>query len=104
MLNITRGGAMTKGKEAVDHPYVYTTVSSQNNDASAIPIEPSLVGAGYYLDSFLSLCEIQPPIFYTSICPEIMLEFEFMPGDVLLTSTDSTMLAAVGADVNNNPT
>jgi hypothetical protein len=101
MLNITRGGAMTKGKEAVNHPYVYTTTSSQNNDIAATPMEPSV--AMYCLDSFLSLCEIQPPIIDTGLMPDVIVEFEFMPGDVLVTSTNNTMLTAVAAGVDNNP-
>ena len=102
MLNITRGGAMTKGKEASNHPYVYTTIHGQSAaDISAVPIEVST--ARYCLDGFLSLTELQPPIIDTGLLPDIIVEFEFMPGDVLITSTNNNLSVAVGAGTANDP-
>ena len=102
MLNIARGGSMTKGKESLNHPYVYTTVHGQTSgDIAGIPLE---VGSTMFcLDSFLSLCEIQPPIIDTGLMPDVIVEFEFMPGDVLVTSTNSSCISAVADGTANAP-
>ena len=102
ILNITRGGAMTKGKESTCHPYVYTTRHGQTNaDLTNVQLE---VSSGLFcLDNFLSLSEIQPPIIDTGLMPDVIVEFEFMPGDVLLTSTNSGLTGVVAANVDNSP-
>ena len=105
ILNVTRGGAMTKGKEALCHPYVYSTFDGMTGtDISAVAHE-GVTGTvtKYCLDDFLSLTELQPPIIDTGLLPDIIVEFEFMPSDVLITSTTSALTVAVPGGTDNNP-
>ena len=77
ILNVTRGGAMTKGKEALCHPYVYSTFDGMTGtDISAVAHE-GVTGTvtKYCLDDFLSLTELQPPIIDTVLLPDIIVEF-----------------------------
>ena len=102
ILNITRGGAMTKGKEGLNHPYVATSIHPQTfGDINAVSFEVS--DGLYCIDEFLSLSEIQPPIIDTGLLPDIVLEFEFMTSDVLVTSIYPGLGTSPGAGVDNNP-
>ena len=91
MLQIVRGGTINQGKNAMNHPFVCTTTSAHGTSIASQELESYSTAPSFCLDNFLSLTEMQPPIIDTGLLPDLILEFEFMPADVLISSRDNTL-------------